>query len=213
MSDIDQIIETSTAPEEVVSAPKLSQTSSSALTQLTEDVGYLNNQTRILHDDTNELHQDVLSKEWTTTTSSFVRLGMSTLLREIAQFGFAWRDVARLIGVSVPALQKWRNGSSATGQNRTSAAALLAACKMIVKHYQVEDVASWFESPILMGYSTTPIDLYSAGHVGQVFHLAGGHADPEEALSVFDPEWRTKCNLEYEVVQTDEGISLRKKVH
>ena len=82
---------------------------------------------------------------------------------------------------------------------------------MIVKHYQVEDVASWFESPILMGYSTTPIDLYAAGHVGQVFHLAGGHADPEEVLSVFDLEWRTKCKLEYEVVQTDEGISLRKK--
>jgi hypothetical protein len=197
--------------DEMGNSPELFQTESYALSQLSEDVGDLNNRTKLLHDDTNELHQDILINEWSAATSTLIRRGIQTLLSDLADLGFAWRDIARLVGVSVPAIQRWRKGSPAAGENRTAAAAALAACNMITKHYVVEDVASWFESPILSGYPVCPIDLYSTGMAAQVFHLAGGHANPEEILTAFDPEWRETYRHGYEIVSGDEGLSLREK--
>jgi|ERR1039458_6431919 hypothetical protein len=187
----------------------LTQTEAPSLEQLTDDVGWLNNRVKLLHDDTSELHLDVLMAEWQKRTSDLVRLEMRTLLGRLADLGFAWRDIARLIGVSVPAVQKWRQGSAAKGESRTSAAAIVAACEMISEHYLVQDVASWFESPVLFGYPVTPLDIYSARIVDKVFLLASGNADPESVLASFDPNWRENYRNEFVVVQTDDGLSLR----
>lgn len=35
---------------------------------------------------------------------------MASMLSDLAELGFAWRDIARLVKVSVPAVQKWRKG-------------------------------------------------------------------------------------------------------
>src|ERR1700722_4760386 len=92
--------------DEMGNSPELFQTESYALSQLSEDVGDLNNRTKLLHDDTNELHQDILINEWSAATSTLIRRGIQTLLSDLADLGFAWRDIARLVGVSVPAIQR-----------------------------------------------------------------------------------------------------------
>ncbi len=191
---------------------RLTQTEAPSLAELTEAAGYLDNRAKLLHDDTSELHVDVLMTEWQKSTSGLVRLDMTTLLGRLASLGFAWRDVARLVGVSVPAVQKWRHGKPAKGESRTSAAAILAACNMITRHYPlVQDVAQWFEAPVRLGCPITPLDIYAARMVDKVFLLASGKADPEAVLNYFDQDWRDKYRDDFVVVRSDDGLSLHPK--
>jgi len=206
-------IDGGTAGSEITPAPTLPQTDAPTLSQLTDEVGYLHNRAKLLHDDTVELHLDVIMQEWGSTTTDLVRLDMPSLLGRLADLGFAWRDIARLIGVSVPAVQKWRRGGAVSGQSRTSAAAVLAACEIITRHYLVQDIASWFESPIIVDVPVTPLDLYAEKRVSLVFQLASGKADPERVLTAFDPEWRESYRSEFEVFQADDGLALRRREH
>ena len=141
-----------------------------------------------------------------------MRQDMPTLLRGLADLGFSWRDIARLIGVSVAAVQKWRRGQHATGQSRFNAAAILAASDLIEKHYLVRDVASWFEAPVVLEYPITAIDLYASKKPQLVFRLATGKSDPEQVLSAFDPDWREKYSSDFEVFESEDGgLAIRAK--
>jgi hypothetical protein len=178
--------------------------------ELTDRVGHVQNQAKLLHDDADELHLSVIVQEWQTKSSDLVRQDMPTLLARLSELGFAWRDIARLIGVSVPAVQKWRRGGAATGQSRFNAAALLAACHLVSDHYLVQDIASWFEAPVVFGYPVSPLDLYAAKKVQLVFRLATGKADPEQVLSAFDPDWRETYRSDFEVFSDpDGGLAIR----
>jgi transcriptional regulator with XRE-family HTH domain len=151
-------------------------------------------------------------REWQSKSTDFVRQDMPTLLSGLADLGFSWRHIARLIGVSVPAVQKWRRGQAATGQSRFNAAAILAASALIEEHYLVRDVASWFEAPIVLGYPVTAIDLYASKKPQLVFRLATGKSDPEQVLSAFDPDWREKYRSEFEVFESEDGgLAIRAK--
>ena len=99
-------------------------------------------------------------------------------------------DVARMIGVSVPAIQKWRRGGAATGESRLQRGRCAGCLHLDCRALPVKDIAGWFEAPILMGYPVTALDLYAARKVQLVFELASGHADPERVLGDFDPSWR-----------------------
>jgi transcriptional regulator with XRE-family HTH domain len=203
-----------TVGAEIASPPKLPTSTGGppAWSELTEKAGHLNNRAQILYNDTDDLHVDVIMQEWQSKSTDFVRQDMPTLLARLADLGFSWRDVARLIGVSVPAVQKWRRGHAATGQSRFNAAAVLAACALVTDHYLVQDVASWFEAPVVYGFPITAIDLYAAQKPQLVFRLATGNADPEQVLSVFDPDWRERYRSDFEVFESEDGgLAIRAK--
>ena len=200
-----------TVSDEITPPPALPATSLPTLAKLTDDAGHLNNRVQLLHDDTTDLHFRVIMQEWQSKSTDLVRQDMRTLLGCLADKGFAWRDIARLIGVSVPAVQKWRQGGPASGQSRLQAAAVLAACDLITEHYLVHDVASWFEVPVVLGYPITALDLYAAKQIQLVFSLATGNADPEQVLSAFDPDWRENFRSDFEVYQADDGLAIRPK--
>lgn len=200
-----------TVSSEITPAPELPATSLPALAKLTDDAGHLTNRVQILREDTTDLHQRVIMQEWQSKSTDLVRQDMRTLLARLADNGFAWRDIARLVGVSVPAVQKWRQGGPATGQSRLQAAAALAACDLITEHYLVHDVASWFEVPVVLGYPITALDLYAAKQIQLVFSLATGNADPEQVLSAFDPDWRENYRSDFEVYQASDGLAIRPK--
>lgn len=134
------------------------------------------------------------------------------MLDELAGLGFAWRDIARLVNVSVPAVQKWRKGEKASGDSRARIASLLAACDLIKSHYMVEDIASWFEMPLSSSAPVTPITLYAANRADLVFEFASGHQDPEVLLSEFEPDWRERYRSDFEVFEASDGHrSIRMK--
>lgn len=197
-----------TASEELDLRPTPAFVPTTVFTDLTEQIGDLNNRARILSEDTDDLHQDAQLTEWRSRASTLVRQDIGSLLGHLADLGFAWRDIARLIGVTVPAVQKWRRGGPVTGANRMNAAALLAACELIREHYLVQDVASWFEAPIVVGCPITAIDLYADRHVPLVFRLATGAADPEQVLTQYDQDWRERYRSDFEVFTAEDGLGL-----
>ena len=121
------------------------------------------------------------------------------------------RDIARLIGVSVPAVQVATGRLGQWGESNERRRRL-AACHMISEHYMVQDVAQWFESPILLGVPVTPLDLYAARHVDLVFRLASGKTDPEAVLGVFDPESRETYRSDFEVFEAEDGLALAERI-
>jgi hypothetical protein len=206
-----ELLESGTAGTDIKPPPPLSETRTVAKV-ITEDIGAIRQQTRNLHEATGELHQRSQYLEWTTRTTQRGRSSTEELLEELADLGFAWRDIARLVGVSVPAIQKWRRGEGTTGDNRRKVASLVAACDLVAEHYGIQDVASWFEMPLLDGVPVTPIELWARGRPDLVFDYASGHGDSEQILTSSDPQWRERYRSDFEVFRSDDGqLSIRPK--
>lgn len=180
--------------------------------RLTKEVGGIRSEARALHNDVDDLHKRTHEDEWRTATAERGRASVTSMLTELADLGFAWRDIARMVGVSVPAVQKWRKGEKASGDSRSRIASLLAACDLISDHYMVDEIASWFEMPLSSAAPVTPIVLYAASRADLVFEFAGGHVDPEALLTEFDPDWRERYRSDFEVFEAGDGNrSIRMK--
>ncbi|TXI60201.1 transcriptional regulator [Mycolicibacter arupensis] len=179
---------------------------------LTTKVGAHRSVARILHEDYDDLHKQIHDVEWRIAAAERGKSSVTSMLGELADLGFAWRDIARLVNVSVPAVQKWRKGEKASGDSRGRIASLLAACDLIANHYMVDEIASWFEMPLSESAPITPITLYADNRADLVFEFASGHADPEALLSDFDPDWRERYRSDFEVFEAGDGNrSIRMK--
>ncbi|MDR1442185.1 MAG: helix-turn-helix domain-containing protein [Bifidobacteriaceae bacterium] len=204
------LTERGTASESIAS-PTRSETKLMAA-QLTEEVGGDRGEVRVLHERYDDLHQRIHDVEWRIATAERAKASVTAMLSELADLGFSWREIARLVHVSVPAVQKWRKGEKASGESRQRLASLLAACDLIMGHYLVEEIASWFEMPLSSAAPVTPIDLYSADRADLVFEFGSSHVDPEALLAQFDPGWRDRYRSDFEVFEAGDGNrSLRTK--
>jgi len=172
---------------------------------LTTKVGDNRSVARVRHEDYGDLHKTIHDVEWRISAAERGKASVTSMLGELADLGFAWRDIARLVNVSVPAVQKWRRGENASGDSRSRIAGLLAACDLIANHYMVDEIASWFEMPLSPSAPVTPITLYAANRADLVFEFASGHADPEALLSDFDPDWRERYRSDFEVFEASDG--------
>jgi transcriptional regulator with XRE-family HTH domain len=165
---------------------------------------------RALTSDVGEVTRRTFEHEWSVLTQQRGAASPIALLNELADMGFTWRDIARLVGVSVPAVQKWRKGERLSGDNRRKLAGLIAACDLVASHFYVDDVASWFEMPIHESAPVTPIDLWAAGEQMLLFETASRHLTGEEVLDRFQPEWRERYASDFETYLASDGeLSIR----
>ncbi|HEV8560144.1 MAG TPA: helix-turn-helix transcriptional regulator [Actinophytocola sp.] len=198
-----------TAGDSVALAPVPAATRTAA-TLLTEDADDLRRRVKTLSVDIGENHQRIYEQEWQVLTQGRSTQSVVDLLNELAELGFAWRDVARLVGVSVPAIQKWRKGERASSDNRRKIASLLAACDFIASHYYVDDIGSWFEMRIIESAPVTPVDLWASGHQMLFFEYVTRHLSPEDTLQNFDPEWRERYRTSFTTFRDEDGhLGLR----
>ncbi len=198
-----------TAVTGITRPPKPSTTRSAALI-LTEDAQLLRSRVRELDVDVSETHQRSYQHEWQVRTQQWALGSMPEMLTQLTDLGFSWRDIARMVGVSVASIQKWRRGENVTGPNRHRVASLLAACDLIAAHYCVRDIAQWFETPVIDGAPTTPIDIWSGGNYLLVFEYVTQHVTPEQAMNDFMPEWRERFQSDFETfVAGDGNLSIR----
>lgn len=189
---------------ELIADPERSETRFMAAL-LTEEIGGNRGMARAVQEEYGDLHQRIHDAEWRIAAAARAKEGVAALLGEVADLGFSWRDIARLVRVSVPAVQKWRKGEKASGESRQRLASFLAACDLIVRHYMVEEIASWFEMPLSKDAPVTPTDLYAADRADLVFEFGSGHADPEALLTQFDPDWRDRYRSDFEVFEAGDG--------
>jgi len=179
----------------------------------TESVSEIRKRVRELSTSVDAVHQRAYIEEWQVLTQARAASGGITLLNELADLGFSWRDIARLAGVSVPAIQKWRKGANLSPDNRHKLARLLAGCDFISSHLFIEDIGQWFEMPIVDTSPITPIDLWAAGQEILVFEYATRYLAPEETLSRYDSSWRDKYRTSVETFIGDDsypGLRVRK---
>lgn len=138
---------------------------------------------------------------------------LTEALSKLSDHGFAWRDVARVLGVSVPAVNKWRKGTGVTGENNLKVGKLLALVEMLSDRL-VNDPASWLEIPVSEGVALTPMDLLEADRYELVLDLASTHTGDgivEKVLNEYDPSWRTNLiDDAFESFLADDGaVSIR----
>lgn len=138
---------------------------------------------------------------------------MVALLDELAGKGFAWRDIAAVAGVSVPAVRKWRQGGSASGGNRHRVAVVVALVEWLEREKLIDDVASWLEIPLLPPIPVTRLDLLAAQREDLIVASLTGDETPAEAiLDDFDPAWRERVASDFEVFEADDGLrSIRRR--
>jgi hypothetical protein len=160
-------------------------------------------------------HKGDYMVEFRLRTAELLGAGGQVLLEVLADFGFAWRDIARMIGVSVPAIQKWRRGEGLTGENARKLASLISGCEIIQQFNPlITDIALWFEAPIVDEAPVTPIDLWAASNQQLVFEHARvdleSRVDPHTTMDSFDPNWRETYRSEFETFRAGDGeLSIR----
>ncbi|MCC3765208.1 hypothetical protein K3N28_19300 [Glycomyces sp. TRM65418] len=193
-----------------LTTPSETGTTASVTSIQIDNTGFYRGQARQIHEEFDRIHQELHLEEWVNRTNRRGRQGTAELLAEIADLGFAWRDIAKLIGVSVPAIQKWRRGERITGANRRNVAGLLAACDLISERYHVQEVASWFEVPISPDAPVTPMELWADGCHKLVFDFASSHSTATQTLDSWNPEWRERYRSNFEVFMASDGqLSIR----
>lgn len=190
------------------------ETATRTIAELVDSAGFLRNRTRILladsqevHQSTSELHAETLDHLLRTTAARRLKDGLPHLLDYLNGIGFSWRDVARMAGVSVPALRKWRQGEAAMPENRLRVARLVALCDIACDQYLIDDPASWLETPIHEQIPIAGVDLLAAGRVDLALRLAAdGGTDPQSVLDEFDPQWNTRYISNVELFIAPDGV-------
>jgi len=159
-----------------------------------------------------DVHEESYLLWWETRADELMKLASTTVLDELSDLGFSWRDVAKMMRVSVPAVQKWRRDGGMTAESRRNLAELDAGCELIQERGQVEDVASWFEVPLHKGAPITPIDLWAAGEAKWVFKRAVENVSPETILDEVHSGWRERYTSNFETFRDEDGqLSVRMK--
>lgn len=186
--------------------PSLDQTRTSA-DALAGEVGLLRSQARFLGEDAANLHNGLLSRQLEARTNELRKQSPRDLLTVLAEHGFAWRDIARIVGVSVPALRKWREGGGVSGDHALAIARLAAFCAIAQDdHLVLQEVAGWLEQPIVSGAGITGIDLVAEHRYEELLEYASGHVNPEGLLDRLRPEWRQKLGDHAEVFISPDGM-------
>ena len=137
------------------------------------------------------------------------------LLKELAlKWGMTWVDTSYLIGVSVPALRKWRNEiNEATPENHERLLTLVAFLSTL-KEVHVSHPASWMALSVEPGFTATPRDLYTLTPSAAINLLdyAACNISAEALLSELDPDWRVHYKSEFENYLAQDGQrSLRRR--
>lgn len=198
------------APTEVPKSTPISAIKHTAdIRDLVTDADRLTTSLSSLSSDIRKSHAKALEEELNTRVQQKVKESPLTMLETLGNMGFSWRAVAQLLGVSVPALQKWRRGDGISGENRRKIATLLAGINVIASQYKVQEIDSWFETPIADETPVTPITIWSAGEYILALRYASDELTSEATLDAFDPDWRAKWTSRFEAVRAEDGhISL-----
>lgn len=204
MSDIDELLTGDRTRAESVAPPLFEPPTRTSLAELADRTGFLRSATRTLVDDVAEVHDGVLEVQLESRTDEAAKRGVPELLDELADLGFSWREIARAVGVTIPAVRKWRRGGSATGPNRRAIARFLAFVDVLRSDHLVDEVPSWLEMPI-GGTTLTGIDAYCAGEELVLLQHAAGHVTSDELLDRLDPTWRSTVDDRFEIITADDG--------
>lgn len=198
--------ENATASEAVRDYTKLGKPTTS---YMLSKVAELDDLAKMLRTVTLEQLEEFQRKNIEKRAATKARSGVPALLEELtAERGMSWVHIARLVGVSVTAVRKWRKGGDATPDSRLGLARL-AAMLDLLEELAVADPAQWMEIPLPLPseYQIAPLDLYERGALPGILSIASNRLDAEEVLSKEVPGWRNELRNEFQIVQAPDGMT------
>ncbi|MGD9792196.1 MAG: hypothetical protein AB7V43_01840 [Acidimicrobiia bacterium] len=204
MSTVDRLLAVEGTRADALRVPELERPTRTSHDELAERAGFLRGATRHLLDDVADVHDRTIEIQLESRTDEAAKRSVQDLLDELADLGFAWRQIAQLVGVTVPAVRKWRQGDPASGSHRRDVARLLAFVDVLRSDHLVQDVPSWMEVP-LAGSSITAVDVYSHGGARPLLLVAAGHLPTETMLDSFSPSWRDTRSDRFEIAAGSDG--------
>jgi len=154
-----------------------------------------------------ELHSEVRENDLADRSLEKSKKSVANLLEELAgERGMGWSDIAEIVGVSVSAVRKWRQGGLASPESRSKLARVAALLDVLEEKGLIEDPAAWMEMDFTLepGYFIRPLDLYLEGHVTELVELAEHRQTTAQVLDRVRPNWR-QSRSEFEVVLDDDG--------
>ncbi|MDR7383597.1 hypothetical protein [Promicromonospora iranensis] len=181
---------------------------------LASDASVLRYELGWLVDGTDQIQRRAFSDDLERRQAQRQKLAPRDLLDYLNDLGFSWRDIARLAGVSVPAVQKWRRGSGVAATNHAALAKVVALTEILGDH-SVMEIASWLEIPLKEGVSLSRMDMLIAGRYDLVMLSVAneGMMGVDAILDKFDENWReilVDDNFET-FVDADGILSIRPK--
>lgn len=171
---------------------------------LRSDVGVLYEDVAGLSEDIAQVHGDSLRLQLASRAEDAAKRSPVHLLNQLADWGFSWTSVARVVGVSIPAVRKWRQGNPLAGENRRNLALLVAFVGVLEEDHLISDGASWLDMPLAES-SFTGIDVLAAGHAHDLMQHAAGHISSSDLLDKALPRWRETLDSRFEVYEAQDG--------
>jgi len=138
-------------------------------------------------------HHDAQNYDLDQRVAVKSRQAVPNLLAELAaERGLAWSFIARLVGVSVAAVRKWRHEGGATPGSREQLARI-AGFLDLLSELGVEDPAQWMEMrlPLGVGFNVTATDLYLKGAYAGLLDFASSRSSAEALMDEVDAAWRS----------------------
>jgi hypothetical protein len=156
-------------------------------------------------------HEQTLRSLLNHKTDDKARLGLQSLLITLtAGYGLGWSDIARLVGVSVPAVRKWRHGGDITSARLQNVARLVAFLGML-EDEEIRDPAAWLDLPLddpgdaVPPVSATKKQIYINGGVIDLLEYAKRHISSEALLSRASVSTR-RNTVSNRVIKAPDGI-------
>lgn len=197
-----------------VAAPSIQQPTRLSPDVMANQAGALRTDVDRLSNNMAEIHSESLQIQVEARTDEAAKRSPADLLAELSEMGFSWTHIARLVGVSIPAIRKWRQGESLSGENRRSVARVVALVGVLEKDHIINDVPSWLEMP-LAGSRFTGLDVVEHGHMADLLEFAANHISGSDLLDSAVPSWRSDRDERFEVVEAGDGeraIRLRAEI-
>ena len=190
---------------------RINSTGDSNTKNITAEYGVLRQRTRELTGDIEESHASALHHQIESGQTAWLAQGPLPMLEALSDFGFSWRQVAYLAGVSVPAVQKWRRGEGMSPEKRSALARVLSFLDMLEKQLLVNEVASWCSTRVVAASRITHLDLIAKDRLELAWDRAGNHASGTDVLDRYDPDWRAAIVDDgFEVFEAEDGqLALR----
>lgn len=166
----------------------------------------------LLASDADGVHQRAQDYDLQQRAHIKARSAVPALVAELAtERGMSWSSIARLVGVTVGAVRKWRSEGAATAENRR-ALARLAAFLDLLEGFSVEDPAGWLEMPLVDGYTVTATDLYRKGMQSSLLDFASMRVSVYDLMDEFDEHWRRTHRASFDVFKAEDGeLALRRR--
>lgn len=175
---------------------------------------YLRTEVDMLGGEVQELHSEAREHDLADRSLEKSKKSVANLLEELANDrGMGWSDIAEVVGVSVSAVRKWRQGGVASPDSRTRLARIAALLDVLEEKGVIEDPAGWMEMDFTLeaGYFIRPLDLYVEGHVTELMELAEQRQTTAQVLDQVRPNWRQRRS-DFEVILDDDGErSIRRR--